>query len=76
MNLPMSFITLELAFETPHEAATFFRSNDINTYVVPAGKKDAVGVRDEEKVWDCKAAWGSIGEALRRTVKVDIKGQL
>lgn len=76
ITLPISFITAELAFETPHETTTFFRTHRIDAYQIPAGKTNAFGVRDDEKVWDCKGAWANIGEALRKTVKVDIKGQL
>jgi hypothetical protein len=76
ISLPITFITAELAFETPHETTTFFRTHAIDAYQPAPGKTTSLGLRDDEKVWDCKGAWAALGEALRKTVKVDIKGQL
>lgn len=66
VQLPLSFVTSELAFDSPSEAHEFLQAHQVALY-----QNENANLKDRH--WDCKNVRDTMALALSAYTKVDIK---
>lgn len=74
MQIPLSLIQTQLAFDSAQEVHDFLAANHAALYKPTAAGAAAPPL--EEQQLDCKKALGPLSEVLESAQKADLKGQI
>ncbi|GAA5872420.1 hypothetical protein JCM3774_004516 [Rhodotorula dairenensis] len=76
LQIPVSLITSQLAFDSDEQAHEFLAANDAALYKpAPSGPKAPAPPLGERQL-DCKAAFPPLNEVMGKMSKADLKGQI